>query len=285
MRSRNFCFTVFAPSEKLCWDYKEELKKLCGDTIKGLSYVVAGRETCPETKKIHWQCYCEFDNAINLKSAQTRLGCGQAHMEKRMGTAKQASDYCKKEDEEPFEFGELSRQGRRSDLAEIFHSIKERNMSKVEIADEFPTLWAYHRKALEEYRELKEEKRNWKTEVIFVTGPAGSGKTSLAYENHAVPVRKFGEFYNGYKGEDVVLFDDVDPFTFGRRDELLQLLDRYPMEINIKGGSRNWKPRKIYITSNFTIEELGWNYAAMERRITEVINLHRSVCTEVNPQG
>lgn len=61
------------------------------------------------------------------------------------------------------------------------------------------------------------------------------------------------------------------------RDEFLLITDRYPHKINVKGGWRNWKPRKIYITTNYNGWPGGGNWfkdeAAVWRRITEFCDM------------
>lgn len=188
-------------------------------------------------------------------------------MEKRRGTAKEASDYCKK-DGDYFEKGEITEQGKRSDLATIFGEI-DNGRSVREISREYPTQWAYHRKAMNEYKEMWEEVRDWKTQVILLWGPTGTGKTRRAIENGATQIEVQGDFINGYNGEDIVVFDDISPWTF-RREQFLKLFDRYAYRINIKGGDRNWKPKKVYLTTNYKPEEILL-CEAMKRRVDEII--------------
>lgn len=260
-RNRNFCFTYF-PGD----DYVEP------DSFPDCKYVIFGREICPETGRYHLQGYVEFANAVTIASAQARLDMQGAHLEARRGTQEEAIEYCKKSGVW-IEFGERARQGSRSDLSAI-RALIDDGKPMAEIAESNFSQWCFHRKAFAEYRELKEPKRNWVTEVVYLYGPPGSGKTRRAMEDGAVPVEVHGDFFQGYNGEDIVLFDDVDHNTFRNRETLLRILDRYAMSINVKGSSRNWKPRKIYITSNFDPGHLGWTRdEAIMRRITTIEEL------------
>jgi hypothetical protein len=46
--TKNWCFTSYETEEPPYLDT--------------MSYLMAGRETCPDTRNKHWQCYCELKN-------------------------------------------------------------------------------------------------------------------------------------------------------------------------------------------------------------------------------
>lgn len=57
---------------------------------------------------------------------------------------------------------------------------------------------------------------------------------------------------------------------------LLQILDRYPIDVPIKGGFTAWRPKRIYITSAFHPREVykhvpEENIQQLLRRIDKVI--------------
>ena len=70
------------------------------------------------------------------------------------------------------------------------------------------------------------------------------------------PFIKSGSYrwFDGYDAHRFVIFDDFRDsqceFSF-----LLRLLDRYPLRVEIKGGTRQWKPHTIVITSPMPPEE------------------------------
>lgn len=79
-------------------------------------------------------------------------------------------------------------------------------------------------------------------------------------------------FFDGYADHESVLIDDFEPKNCPFR-WLLQLLDIYPLDVEVKGGSTRWIPKKIYITHEKHPRE--W-YAGqgdvrqLLRRITEI---------------
>lgn len=63
-----------------------------------IRYIICGLEECPESKKLHWQGYIEFNKPVDLSSVKKLLFCSWAHLEPRRGTQGQAIDYSKKDD-------------------------------------------------------------------------------------------------------------------------------------------------------------------------------------------
>lgn len=81
-------------------------------------------------------------------------------------------------------------------------------------------------------------------------------------------------WFDGYDGEESILFDDFvggPPVTL-----MLQILDIYPLRVEVKGGTVQAKWVRVYITSNLEVREWwdGSMYpehrAALERRLTRV---------------
>ncbi len=102
---------------------------------------------------------------------------------------------------------------------------------------------------------IYEKPRNWKSEVFWFHGPTGTGKTRCVYgieglDNVYTPLYSHSklEWFENYDADEVVLIDDFRP-NMCSFDMFLRLLDRYPMLVNIKGSSRQFLARKIYITS------------------------------------
>lgn len=91
-------------------------------------------------------------------------------------------------------------------------------------------------------------------------GISGSGKSRCARESYPNAYLKGGrtKWWDGYRGEDVVLIEDLD-----RRDadymvyNLKIWLDMYPFPAEVKGGSLGViRPKHVVITSNWSPSEL-----------------------------
>jgi hypothetical protein len=121
------------------------------------------------------------------------------------------------------------------------------------------------------YNELPREIE--KIEVIWYYGESGSGKTKSIFDTEVNIFRPTTyKWWEGYDGHSVVLIDDFRP-TFCSFVNLLKLTDIYPFRVQTKGGSRQVKYKKIYITSHLSpaqyYEELDkGDYLQLKRRIT-----------------
>lgn len=97
------------------------------------------------------------------------------HWENRKGTAKQASDYCKKNDNNAYIKGELSKQGKRTDLCEVADAVKMKTPIR-EIAIEYPETFIKFHKGIEKLENILMTDRTDKPYVEWRYGPAGIGK-------------------------------------------------------------------------------------------------------------
>jgi hypothetical protein len=267
MTSRHWCFTSFLNEINLQED--NEL----------LKYAIYGKETCPKSKRHHYQGYIEFIAPIRMKQAKEVLGDEKAHLEIRKGTQSEAITYCKKEHDYT-EFGnKYTEQGKRTDLDKVVEDIKlGAKLSDVALANPKPfikfhngitKLWNIHQ------AQTLEEK-----DIIVLIGKPGTGKTRYIYDHHPIEdiYRKPpGMWWDGYEGQPIVLLDDIDTNQY-TISEFLQWFDRYPISVPIKGGFAKLTCKKIYITSNKPIIEWFHNITsdhiqALQRRITTIVNL------------
>jgi hypothetical protein len=118
-------------------------------------------------------------------------------------------------------------------------------------------------------------KRSWRPDVYWFYGPTGVGKTREAYR--LAPDAYFTtatlQWWDGYDGHEDVIVDDFRS-SFCKLEYLLRLLDRYPFQVAIKGGHRQFLAKRIFITSAFSPSQLfsdgGDNVNQLLRRIKEV---------------
>lgn len=233
-------------------------------------YCVYGREFCPETNRSHQQGYVEFKSKVRMSTLKSKYGDG-IHWEQRKGTAEEAVKYCKK-DGDFFENGVYyaPRQGKRKDLDVIRDQINE-GASFSEVLESATSYQAckFAQLYIANKRVAKEA-----PQVYWYWGATGTGKTRAAYEASVNPWMSGVDlkWFDGYNGEEDVIIDDFrkDFCTF---HFLLRLLDRYPLRVNIKGGTVQWVPKRIFITCPLpprAVYDTREDIEQLMRRITEV---------------
>lgn len=278
--TKDWLFTDFDVSNERVNFYKE---------CEAWNFITFQEESCPESGKLHLQGF--FQLKIRKRLSTIKKIVGQAvHLEMRRGSVKDAINYCNKSESSTgrlrVTIGEPTGQGKRKDLDEIKVMI-DSGASIKEVADtHFPT-WVRNYRALDRYKRMKIEEvghRDWKMENTVFYGAAGTGKTRRVYEeckeevaNNDLYPHIGGKWFDGYEGQSVVLFDD---FTGGMELGLfLKVLDRYPLTVEVKGGSCRFLAKKIFITSNLSPEE--WypmatkeQHAAIRRRIDKIVHFN-----------
>ncbi len=235
IRMRNVCFTA--------WDNVEYDK----DYMK---YLIVGKEICPSTNKLHYQGYVEFVRALDFGKVKDLLGGGEVHIERRKGSADQASEYCKK-DNNFEEFGEQSKQGKRTDISNATDMILE-GCSTREVALAHTEVFIKYHNGLAKFRNLLIEPRNWVTEVTVLWGKTGTGKSRMAREmlhDYWVWAPQRGMWFDGYEGHEDVIMEEFRGQEQIDRGTLLMMLDRYECPVQVKGGTVEFCPKRVVITS------------------------------------
>lgn len=200
-----------------------------------------------------------------------------AHIEKMMGTVVENREYLMKDgkwkgtDKEETklvntfeEFGTVpeERQGQRNDLTALYDMIKE-GKSNYEILEDNPNYMMQLEKVercreILRYEQFKNIVREMHVEYWF--GDPGSGKTSGVYKlfggyDKVYRVTDNRNPWDGYKGQDVILFDDFRACDFDI-NILLKWLDIYPLELPCRYNNKQACFTHIYFTSNISFDQL-----------------------------
>ncbi|AXF52349.1 MAG: putative viral replication protein [Cressdnaviricota sp.] len=262
-QGKNWVFTINnptftdAPEEAMKGDYK---------------YLIYQHEQ-GEKGTIHYQGYVMFKS--NKRLAALKKYHGHAHWELRKGSHQQAKDYCSKEETRvngPFEFGEAPAQGKRTDLDEV-KSTLDAGGNIQDVAEQHFTSFIKYERGIKSYMSLGSKPRDFKTQVFVCYGPTGTGKTmyctNMAPDAYWYYPQAEGKWWDGYHGQDDVIIDEF--YGQIRWFSLLRLLDRYAMQVEVKGGTVNFAPKRIFITSNkFPAEwydSAKYSFPTLQRRI------------------
>lgn len=239
--SRNWVFTLNNPDEFV----PEVALK---DIFKFLIYQVEKGEN----GTIHQQGYICFK--VSQRITKLKKLIPRAHWEIRKGTHEQAVAYCSKAETRvsgPHSFGDAPAQGKRTDLDAVKETI-DAGGCLMDIADNHFTSFVKYERGIKSYMTMKAPKRETKSKVYVLWGPTGTGKSfwceSEAPNAYWYYPQKDGKWWDGYEGQEDVI---IDEFYGGIMWSIfLRLLDRYPMNVEHKGASVNFNPKRIFITSN-----------------------------------
>lgn len=250
------------------------------------SYLCYSQEVAPTTGTPHLQGYVYFKSQRYFSPVQKlfpRSNLGVAD-----GTALQNRIYCGgdkyvkdgkvKEKNETFkEFGTLPEQGKRNDIKTVKDMIVSGSGMRdiIDIASNYQTL-----KTAELVLKYVEKPRNFKPHVVWIWGATGVGKTRYVYDAYPDVYRKTnssGKWWDGYDSHEVVLLDDIKDNSQDMYSTLLELLDRYAVRVEGKGGSRQFLAKRIFVTSTKHPTEL-FKYLLVDkqellRRIDELTEL------------
>lgn len=190
----------------------------------------------------------------------------------------------------------VEERGKRTDLYAIIQLLEE-GATLDEIRVNFPTQYLmYKRKISEYYQDIQESKmrgtrRN--VEVYYIYGKTGTGKTSYVLDKYGdrnvyimsdYPVGYSDkEKFDGYNGEDVILFDEFRSDIPLKR--MLRYLDVYYTELPSRYNYKIACYTKVYIVSNWALnrqypniqQEYPEDWRAFCRRIKAVYNFNNGV--------
>lgn len=241
---------------------------------------------------IQWQAKTRPDRLGRLLGLERRAFHWDGQRFGGRHAAEAMRNYCSKEDGRicgPWEGGEFihQQQGARSDLRCFADGIvKGEHLRK--LAMERPDTYVRFHKGFEALIELLDEpslEPIEEREVIVLVGPTNCGKTHWVKAQaksdggglYQVPVNfnKSAFWLDGYRNQQSALIDDFDGGI--GVEAVLRLLHNWEERVPVKGKHTIWRPKKIYITTNVPIEKWYPNisaehFAALERRITKVIN-------------
>jgi len=243
-RSRGWCFTLNNYVE----DDEQHL-----DGIE-CQYLIYGREIAPTTGTRHLQGYIHFSSEKTLRRVKAILGA-RYHLEARLGTIEQAIEYCKKENNFKERGQVRTRQAAKDCWGDVLDLAEAGDIQTIK--DEYPRHYLQYFKTLMSIRAYNSKPLEGELEHEWWYGPTGTGKSKTVWEkfpdHYQKPVNKW---WDGYCGQDVVVIEEWEPKNECTASKLKIWADRYPFPGEIKGGTlERIRPKKIIVTSNYTIRE------------------------------
>jgi hypothetical protein len=238
------------------------------------TYHVIGFETAPTTGTKHLQGCVTLKTARRFFSLKDEFP--KVHWEVVI-SVDHARKYCKKEGDF-WESGPQPFKGKRSDLDRAIEVLKETS-DLTSVALEHPSTYVRYHNGLSALLRDSMPPQTIRPKVYWIYGPSGTGKTKYVVDREPeLFISSDGlKWFDGYNNQPTVLFDDfrsshID-FAF-----MLRLLDGYPVRVQVKGSSRQFNAKSIYITTpkhpqdTFDWELLGEDSTQLLRRIYKIIS-------------
>jgi len=251
-------------------------------------YWVIGEEIAPSTGTPHWQGFVWFHNVVRLATLKAIFEGVPADLRVGDDKADCMADYCKK-DGKYTEWGvppvsqkrkaESGGEATKAKYRKLDQLAREGNFA--EIRQDYPSEWIRNHKTLKAIRQEsfnKKETLDGELQHEWLYGESGDGKSSKARrENPVLYVKDVDHdserWWDMYEGEEVALIEDLSPYNIKMTDALKKWSDRYPFKAQVKGSYMQIRPRKIVVTSQYTIDEIWQDEKtreALHRRFTEI---------------
>lgn len=245
-----------------------------------LQYIVVCEEMHADGGR-HIHCFILLGRRINTTNCRNwDIGAYHGNYKGvQMINVQQKIDYVKK-DGDWIEEGERPLDRRRCSMKEKNKRIRELGVNGAIDEGLVSLQTAARLQASIEVLRMNEKRERRAPTVKWYYGSTGTGKTRLAVDEGGEDYWMSSadlRWFDGYHGQKTAILDDIRtgscPFNF-----LLRVLDRYKLDVPIKGGFSAWTPEVIIITCpvhpnqlyvNRETGEIWDNVDQLIRRVTE----------------
>jgi hypothetical protein len=252
------------------------------------SRVALVEEVGTESEKEHAHILLQNDNGIRFDTLKKIMPYGDIQVQR--GTVLQCIDYMSKQNpiksSVPLtEFEDADIQGKRTDLELIYNCLKD-GKSTYDIISTNNNLLLQVDK-IERARQLiltekyKSTLRlELKSNVYYVFGNSGVGKTSSIFEKHGYEnvyrVTDYKHAFDNYQNQEVIVFEEFRNSL--KIEDMLNYLDIYPITLPSRYSNKVACYTTVYICSNWALGQqypevqayYKETYNALLRRITKV---------------
>jgi len=290
---QGFCFT----HNNWAAEDEQELRKLFGQGY--FRWICFGKEIAPSTGTPHLQGFMWLSDAKQLAVVKKKFKGSWVAVPGNNKGPEYWKAYCSKEDvdmtelgvqpsEDEFNAQTPKGQGKRTDLLDVKHKLDAgASCQDLQEDDEHFGTFVQHSKFFQSYQAAKRRRKGYSPPTVAVIhGPTQTMKSRRVWEIYDYDTSKLFKlapdmqssaniWWDGYAGHEAVLIEEFRP-GYMKYNSLLDLLDAYPSKVQIKGGSVDWSPTHIYITSPVSPYEWYPNLTAKDnidqllRRITTI---------------
>lgn len=282
-RSRKWLLTINNPAEH---GYSHDYIKSALASFKAVKYWCMCDEVGGKNNVYHTHLFIMGNNGILFSTVKKKFP--KAHIDYCRGLAQENRDYVCKEGKykgtskeetnikDTFEeMGDcpVEKPGRRSDLVDLYDMIKS-GMDNYDILENDPTYMMQLDK-IDRCRQIVKEKelrsKFRELQVEYWSGKTGTGKTKTIMERYGYDevfrVTSYRYPFDNYRGQDVIIFEEF--FDSLSIQEMLTLLDGYPLDLPCRYNNKTACYTKVYILSNVDLTD---QYRDVQIRSAETWN-------------
>nr|QXP07823.1 MAG: replication associated protein [Arizlama virus] len=256
--SRNWCFT---------WNNYPDNHRGLLNSLNNIEYLVFGYEVAPKTGTPHLQGFIHFKNEQTFGNFTKSGTFHKASLKGKLpgvywkpmySTPDACIKYCKKGGDVHEQGTPPSGQGFRTDMENVCSKIVA-GASMLQVAVEHPQLYVKNYRGFEALSQILQDYNEERPSSVWFYGRSGVGKTDFAFRRHGrenVYIKQDGTpFFIGYNNEQVVVVNEFDVYSTGNPQGwhlkgLLQMLDKYPFNVHVKGSQMKFTSMCVYITSS-----------------------------------
>lgn len=213
-------------------------------------YVIYGKEV-GQSGTPHLQGLITFKGTKRLPAVRRIVPFNRAHCE-IAHNANDAINYCMKDGD--YTIRNNRHQGARNDVRDAISIMTNQGLMALLNDEAGACVFVKYSQGLLRLLTMRIPKRDPAVppSVQWIYGASGAGKTRWVVEREPdLFILRNPDWFDGYFGQSAVLFDEYRG-TWWPLWKLLGFLDRYPVRCFFKGGSCEFSPSRIYITSPFT---------------------------------
>lgn len=235
----------------------------------------------------HIQGFVTFKKAKRLGAVSKLLP--RAHLESAKGGKADNFNYIirgqnvdgsPKLHSEVFINHDIGSQGARTDLLAVLDTARAGGIKRV--AEEHPAEFIRYHRGVREYLATIQPPRTEPPRVFWLHGSTGIGKTKFVFDQARMPDLVFNatlapKWWDGLDSHHTwVLIDEFDKRKEFDHHQLLTILDRYNLRVEVKGGTANFNVPNIVLTSSVHPANLFPSdiYDQVLRRLTNIGTKH-----------
>lgn len=264
----NYCFTL---------NNYSDAEVISIQSIGAVKFIGYGKEV-GESGTPHLQGIVCFTHAKTFGAAKKSFP-SRVHLETMRGTVEQAWLYCIKDGDiwssgvrprSASEVGLLNKER----FQEFLVCAKANNTTDVDQVMYVMYYSTFHRIAA---AHLKAPDNLDSVCGVWIHGKSRAGKSHAVNARHPDAYRKMNnKWWEAYQGQDVIWMDDIDPDSTSWIARFLKIwADKWSFLAEIKGSAMMVRPKRFIITSNYTIEQMGFRPADLEPILARFIQIEK----------